>query len=236
LGSALPPNSIPSWWRTVLWAPSHPSNLAWKLAQVQHGRGRAEPLLDSYSRERSPVADAVLRNASTMLRLGTLRSPTAQRIRNLLVPLLASFGAVQSTILGTLSELDINYRSSPLSRETRRHRIGRAGIRAGDRAHDAALEDGRLFDVMRGTRHVLLLIAAAADGGGLAEIAAAAERAFPGLLATRVTSAAELCEQYAVRRPTAVVIRPDGYIGYIGDPASAEGVLGYLSGHLHPLP
>src|SRR5262249_444106 len=38
-------------------------NLAWKLALVQRGQGQAEPLLGSYSVERSAVGDHVLKNA-----------------------------------------------------------------------------------------------------------------------------------------------------------------------------
>jgi len=51
-------------------------NLAWKLALVQKGQGRAEPLLlQSYSVERSAVGDQVLRNAERFTTLATLRSP-----------------------------------------------------------------------------------------------------------------------------------------------------------------
>jgi 2-polyprenyl-6-methoxyphenol hydroxylase-like FAD-dependent oxidoreductase len=38
-------------------------NLAWKLALVQRGDGQAEPLLQSYSVERTAVGDQVLRKA-----------------------------------------------------------------------------------------------------------------------------------------------------------------------------
>src|SRR5262249_11317175 len=51
-------------------------NLAWKLALVVRGTCD-EPLLDSYSPERSKVGDAVLKATERLTRVGTLRNPLA---------------------------------------------------------------------------------------------------------------------------------------------------------------
>ncbi|MGH7787270.1 MAG: FAD-dependent monooxygenase, partial [Candidatus Binatia bacterium] len=94
-------------------------NLAWKLGLVVSRRGRADVLLDSYSAERSAVGDEVLRNAGAMTRLGTLRAPAAQHLRNRIMPLLASLGVVQAKAGELLTELAIHYRQSALSRDDR---------------------------------------------------------------------------------------------------------------------
>ena len=236
-------------------------NLAWKLALVQHGQGRAAVLLDSYDRERSAVGDEVLRNAGALTRFATLRQPTAQHIRNTLLPFFASLGFVQSTLRQTLSELAIHYRRSPLSRDERglgARLRAHGGVAAGDRAPDVAVVDGRtggptrLFGLCRGPRHCLLLCAGEVDGSdadrGLDEVGAAVQRAYPDLIDAFVVSGRDssgplprildaggaLCDTYAVRARAAVLIRPDGYIGYYGQPVEADRLLAHLATYLLP--
>jgi 2-polyprenyl-6-methoxyphenol hydroxylase-like FAD-dependent oxidoreductase len=57
------------------------ANLAWKLALVQQGLA-LPTLLDSYTAERGAVADMVLRHASLLTQVATLRNPLLQFIRN----------------------------------------------------------------------------------------------------------------------------------------------------------
>ncbi len=235
-------------------------NLAWKLALVARGRG-GDALLDSYSRERSAVGDEVLRNAGAMTRLATLRRPAAQHVRNTLVPLLASMGFVQTRMRETLTELAINYRNSPLSRDDRplSMRVRAHAVAAGDRAPDAAVVDTRsgavtrLFALCRTTRHCLLLCAGV-DGGGdargaLDALGTTVRRARADLVDAFLVSAApgdarpdtpllvevdgSLCDAYGVRKPTAVLIRPDGYIAYIGEPPEADRILAHMAAYLH---
>ena len=234
-------------------------NLAWKLALVVRGRG-GEALLDSYSRERSAVGDEVLRNAGAMTRLATLRRPAAQHIRNTLVPLLASMGFVQTRMRETLTELAINYRTSPLSRDDRplSMRLRAHAVGAGDRAPDAAVVDTRsgavtrLFALCRTTRHCLLLCAGM-DGdrgvrGALDALGTSIRRARADLVDAFLVSTApanarpetpllvevdgSLCDAYGVRKPIAVLIRPDGYIGYIGEPPEADRILAHMATYL----
>jgi 2-polyprenyl-6-methoxyphenol hydroxylase-like FAD-dependent oxidoreductase len=165
-------------------------NLAWKLALVQKGQGRAEPLLQSYSVERSAVGDQVLRNAERFTTLATLRSPVTRWLRNHLAPILGSFQFVQDKVRDDWFELSINYRHSPLSAE--RWPWLAPGLAAGDRLCDAPLvaaADGRratLFAEIQGaTRHTLLLLPGSREHGAISEllsIAADATGAFPDAL------------------------------------------------------
>jgi hypothetical protein len=69
--------------------------LAWKLALVVWGTCD-EPLLDSYSPESSKVGDAVLKATERLTRVGTLRNPLAQTVRNLAGHVIAGLGAVSA--------------------------------------------------------------------------------------------------------------------------------------------
>ena len=230
-------------------------NLAWKLGLVVSGRGRADVLLDSYSSERSAVGDEVLRNAGAMTRLGTLRAPAAQRLRNHILPLLASLGVVQAKAGDILSELAIQYRDSPLSRDDRglslrARALAGGGVVAGDRAPDALLLDPlsghptSVFAMLRGTRHRLLLLGA--DAAALDAVAEEVRAAHPNLIDACIISKAPaetrtplrldptgaLAAHYTVHGATGVLVRPDGYVAYYGQPLRVEDLLEHLATYL----
>lgn len=90
-------------------------NLAWKLALVQGERAAAEPLLSSYSIERSAVGHQVLVNAGRLTTLATLRSTVWQEVRNRVASLVFGLSPVRATMANTLAELSIGYPNSPLT-------------------------------------------------------------------------------------------------------------------------
>ena len=226
-------------------------NLAWKLALVQHGRGR-ETLLDTYQAERHPVGAMIVRGAGRVTRLATLRSPSAQRLRNRVIATVTRLPPLQRAIVDLLCEVSINYRGGPLSRDARRltarlaARLG--GVRAGERLPDAELRESsgaavRLFDLLHTDAHVLLVLAPDAAAAGIAaqlvmrygELLSAVLITRPGAPAPanglRVLHDpdAALHRSYGASLPTAVLVRPDGYVGYIGP---AGGVAEYLATYL----
>jgi 2-polyprenyl-6-methoxyphenol hydroxylase-like FAD-dependent oxidoreductase len=69
-------------------------NLAWKLALVIRNTCDNR-LLDSYSPERSAVGDEVLKQASRLTAVGTLKNSTLQSIRNLVGHFMFGLSAVQ---------------------------------------------------------------------------------------------------------------------------------------------
>ncbi len=166
-------------------------NLAWKLALVVRGVGQAEPLLASYSVERSAVGDQVLKAAEQFTTIATLRNPIAQAIRNHLAPIVTSFQFVQDKIRHQWWETSINYRESPLSAEDGTS-YGDA-LRAGDRMPDIKLdgvaggEASTLFKELDPTRHTLLLLPSGKDeqsSAELVEIAESVREKFPGVFQT----------------------------------------------------
>ncbi len=160
-------------------------NLAWKLAMVTQGRASAG-LLESYSSERSAVGEMVLRNASRLTDMVTLSHPAAQAARNLALRFLLGFHAVQDRMTTTMSEIEIGYSGSPLSRG--RH----AGTRLAPQDYD-----GPPPGMGDAARFVLF----AADKEKAAAIAAR----FPALLEPEPRTP-------PVPR-SLLIVRPDGYIG-----------------------
>ena len=106
-------------------------NLAWKLAMVYRGFAAAEPLLDSYSLERSAVGRQVLKDAGHLTALAIVRSGVLQSIRNHAASLFFGLWPVRKAMANKLAELSIGYPHSPL---TGVDRSGVPGPVAGDRA------------------------------------------------------------------------------------------------------
>lgn len=89
-------------------------NVAWKLALVHRGIG-GETLLNSYSQERSPIGDDVIRNTSRITKIATLRNPVAQLIRNVLAKGALGLDFTQEQARNTLAELNLHYEGSPIN-------------------------------------------------------------------------------------------------------------------------
>jgi len=195
-------------------------NLAWKLALVM--QGAAPPaLLDSYEAERRPVGEDVL--ARTIAETEAFRT--------------GARGGGENKLQG--AQLAISYRDSAWVSDE----AGTAmadGPQAGDRAPDAnglaQAEIGyplRLFDLLRGAGHVLLLrldhagdaeaardLAAglAARHGDLLRCYALAPAGqvldeIPGL-PLLTDAAGEFQRRYGGSGRAAWLVRPDGYLGY----------------------
>ena len=175
-------------------------NLGWKLAQVVKGIS-PESLLDTYHAERHPVAARVLRN--TMAQVALLRRN--DRIKALIdiISELLSMDEPRKRFAAMLSGLDIRYD------------LGEGHALLGRRMPDLDLMTAngplRLFTLLHGGRPVLL------DLGhpGRLDIAPWADRV--QLVSAEYAGAWELPAIGVVAAPTAVLIRPDGYVAWVGD-------------------
>jgi 2-polyprenyl-6-methoxyphenol hydroxylase-like FAD-dependent oxidoreductase len=178
-------------------------NLGWKLAfaAAQPGDGR---LLDSYDRERRPVARQVL--AMTHMAfwaeasLGPVPSSLRSRLAPLAAPLIPALIGRRHLIaeaVRLVSQLGMSYRHSPLSVEGTPRRG--SGPRAGDRLPDqlvcSAGRTIRLHDLLAGPGvHVLL-----------------DRDADPLLSADRFVSIHRLTSSPG---RGLIAVRPDGYVGF----------------------
>jgi 2-polyprenyl-6-methoxyphenol hydroxylase-like FAD-dependent oxidoreductase len=90
-------------------------NLAWKLALVAKGVCVEEPLLATYSTERSAIAKLVLEATGKATEMTVLRGGVKQAIRNHVASLLLGFAPVQHLMANVLSEVAVAYSESPLN-------------------------------------------------------------------------------------------------------------------------
>jgi 2-polyprenyl-6-methoxyphenol hydroxylase-like FAD-dependent oxidoreductase len=175
-------------------------NLGWKLAQVVHGTS-AESLLETYHAERHPVGARVLRNtmALTAVNRGEDRIGA---LRDMLSELLQMDGP-RKQYFAMMSGLDIYYD------------FGKGHPLLGRRMPDLDLvtADGplRVFTLLHDARPVLLNFA---EPGGF-DITPWADRV--QLIDAKYAGTWELPALGAVTAPTAVLIRPDGYVAWVGD-------------------
>jgi 2-polyprenyl-6-methoxyphenol hydroxylase-like FAD-dependent oxidoreductase len=93
-------------------------NLAWKLALVQRGICAAEPLLESYSLERSAVGKQVLEATGRATAIALMRGEIKQSIRNHVASLIFGLAPVRKKVAEVLTELSIGYPHSPLNAES----------------------------------------------------------------------------------------------------------------------
>jgi 2-polyprenyl-6-methoxyphenol hydroxylase-like FAD-dependent oxidoreductase len=190
-------------------------NLGWKLALACTGRAD-DRLLDSYEKERLPIARMVLRMTNRAFRVATAPSLVARfarlRVVPLLVPLVLRSAALRTAGFRIVAQLRIRYRRSPLSQEARPRM--RRGSRAGDRLPDLPVRQG-------GTRTSLhrliahpgfhLLLLGEADWE-LSRI----ERRWPGLIrSVRLTDRLAMAELGVHDLGAAhYLVRPDGHVSY----------------------
>jgi 2-polyprenyl-6-methoxyphenol hydroxylase-like FAD-dependent oxidoreductase len=175
-------------------------NLGWKLAQVVKGTS-PESLLDTYHAERHPVAARVLRNtmASIVLRREDERT---KALRDTMSELLA-MDEPRRRFAAMVSGLDIHYD------------LGEGHPLLGRRVPDLDLvtDKGtlRVFTLLHDARPVLLNF----GGPGGVDITPWVDRV--QLVDAKYIGTWELPALGVVTAPTAVLIRPDGYVTWVGD-------------------
>jgi 2-polyprenyl-6-methoxyphenol hydroxylase-like FAD-dependent oxidoreductase len=179
-------------------------NLGWKLAQVIHSAS-PESLLDTYHDERHPVAARALRH--TMAQTALQRQDERTKALLDVVSELAKMDEPRKKLVGIVSGLDIQYdfdEGHPL-----------LGRRMPDL--DLVSADGslRVFELLHGARPVLLNL----SEPGVFDVTAWAGRVQP--IDATYDGPWELPVIGTVVAPTAVLIRPDGYVAWVGEGTDA---------------
>ncbi|HEU0030368.1 MAG TPA: FAD-dependent monooxygenase [Kofleriaceae bacterium] len=180
-------------------------NLGWKLAQVVTGTS-PDALLDTYERERHPIAARVLRN--TMAQVALRRETDGIKALLDVMGELLRMDEPRKRFAAMMSGLDVRYELGP----------GDGHPLLGRRVPDLDLvtADGprRVFTLLHDARPVLLVL----DDRRL-DITPWADR-------VRVVHATyagpwELPVVGIVAAPSAVLIRPDGHVAWVGDGSDA---------------
>ncbi|HEY3740049.1 MAG TPA: FAD-dependent monooxygenase [Bryobacteraceae bacterium] len=174
-------------------------NLGWKLAQVIKGTS-PESLLDTYHAERHPVAARVLRN--TMAQVALLRTDERTNALRDTFSELIRMDEPRKRLAAELSGLDIHYD------------LGEGHALLGRRMPDLDLITAagplRVYTLLHRARPVLMNFS---EPGSL-------ETDRVQVIDAKYDGAWELPVLGTVTAPTAVLIRPDGYVAWAGDGSS----------------
>jgi 3-(3-hydroxy-phenyl)propionate hydroxylase len=175
-------------------------NLGWKLAQVVK-RTSPDGLLDTYHAERHPVGATVLRN--TMAQVALLRTDDHTNALREISAELLSMDEPRQRLGAMMSGLDVHYD------------LGEGHPLLGRRMPDLDLATAngplRVFSLLHDARPVLLDLG---EPGGL-DIAPWADRV--QLIGASYGGTWELPAIGTVTAPTAVLVRPDGHVAWVGD-------------------
>jgi 3-(3-hydroxy-phenyl)propionate hydroxylase len=175
-------------------------NLGWKLAQVVAGTAPPD-LLDTYHAERHPVAARALHYTMALTALGRGDDRTTA-LRETIADLL-DIAAARQRLAGLVSGLDIHYDlggDHPL-----------VGRRMPDLDLATASGPVRTYTLLHDARPVLVNLGEPGDF----DVSPSADRV--QVVDATYAGAWDLPALGVVPAPTAVLIRPDGYVAWVGD-------------------
>jgi hypothetical protein len=175
-------------------------NLGWKLAQVVH-QTAPDSLLDTYQAERHPVAARVLHN--TMAQIALMRADDRIEALRDTVSELLGMDEPRRRFAGMMSGLDIHYA------------LGEGHPLLGRRMPDLDLVTAggplRVFTLLHDARPVLLNLGEP-DGFDITPWADRVQS-----VDAEYVGPWELPVLGLVTAPTAVLVRPDGYVAWVGE-------------------
>ena len=180
-------------------------NLGWKLARVIRGTS-PESLLDTYHAERHPVAARVLRNTMAQVAL-TRTDDRTNALRDTVSELLA-LDEPRKRLAAEMTGLGIHYDLGP------GHPL--LGRRIPDLDLVVATGPLRLLTLLHDARPLLLNL----GEPGTFDIAPWSDRV--RLVDAGYSGAWELPALGAVAAPSAVLVRPDGYVAWVGERSQRE--------------
>jgi 3-(3-hydroxy-phenyl)propionate hydroxylase len=175
-------------------------NLGWKLAQVIHGTS-PDSLLDTYQAERHPIGARLLK--LTMAQTALMRGDERTKALHERMSELLKMDEPRKRYAAMMSGLDVHYdlgAGHPL-----------LGRRMPDLNLVTANGDLRVFTLLHKARPVLLNL----DEPGSLDISPWADRV--QLVDATYLGPWELPALGAVPAPAAALVRPDGYVAWVGD-------------------
>lgn len=197
-------------------------NLGWKLAQVVNGTS-AESLLDTYHAERHPVAARVLHNTLAQTALSR-PGERVDALRDIMSDLL-TLEKPRRQIAAMMNGLDIHYDLAP--------GVGPGHPLLGRRMPDLEVRTARgtvrVYTLLHEGRGVLLNLGTAITGtSGWSHRVDVVEAQY-----LEADGTFELPVIGMVDAPHAVLIRPDGYVAWVGD-STTTGLNGALQNWFGP--
>jgi 2-polyprenyl-6-methoxyphenol hydroxylase-like FAD-dependent oxidoreductase len=228
-------------------------NLAWKLALTLRGKAGDE-LLESYSHERTRVAEGVLAMTGRATKAITLRGALPRAVRERVISFASQFTGVQQRIGRSLAELSINYRTSPIVRDEwdgkNENTHGQDIPRGGDLVADTFVVTSSGPETIRhvlagGKHHLLLFVGHVTDAAELAKLRDEARAVLPEHATASVVTRGPLVEiregvlldqqgflhtRYGLDEgPAMLLVRPDHYVGLRSDRHDLDAVRAYFN-------
>jgi 2-polyprenyl-6-methoxyphenol hydroxylase-like FAD-dependent oxidoreductase len=208
-------------------------NLCWKLAMVMKGQAKPE-LLETYSEERIPIIQMVLKKTEATNDAIASKSRLFRSVFNHIAPWLVGMENVQDNAAEHMSQLALNYRESPLSVPG-----GSSGeLQAGDRLPDFPVtllhsegssetqpRPATIFGLLSPSFFTLLYCNIPDPAKTHSEVHGAIA---PWLHMMRGQLIAAIpgddrFKRYFGSSPLIILVRPDGYVAFIGsDNSSAK--------------
>lgn len=218
-------------------------NLGWKLALIQKGVA-SEELANSYHHERYPIAKSVLKKTRIMTQLATIKNPFLLGVRNYFLKSLNSFAFSKKKLLADLAEMTLSYAKSPIVKTLGK----KTKFKAGEYLINFLLIDSKnkeeklISDITRGIKHHLFIFTAYNEKKyfTVSDAVILLKQQLPGLLDIHIVfpkltqnwhsqfyidKNQNMHNCFAITEPTAVLIRPDKYIGLTQLPIKPEGLL-----------
>ena len=225
-------------------------NLAWKLALVLHGKARPQ-LLDSYGVERLRTDRGIVGLTHRATSVATIHNPVFNAIRRQVLKVGARFEGLQERIAGTMAQIEVHYRDSPIVRDVWPRLSSGSDLRAGERVPDFPLGDTCLYDLLTGAEHELLMFhgeKTSPEGlatlcriahdvadryGPLIELHSikpdGAPEGGPDVASKHVDPDLAMHRAFGASVASVVLVRPDGYIAFRNQPADPDALASYLT-------
>ena len=214
------------------------ANLAWKLAGVIN-KEFSPSILDTYARERMPVAKGLIRTTDRFFNLLTtdnyfIKGALNGFIRKRLMQYIG-YRTLQKWLLDRISQLAVNYRNNSLSV----HHSTATHVRAGDRlpflpVFDEKIKETTDLQAWCSKLGFTLIVIGELSPRALSLLAKWIKRSYPFNLSFYYLPPSEstkvIFETFEIKENArkAIIVRPDLYIGYINDVADLELIDIYL--------
>jgi len=208
-------------------------NLCWKLALVYNGHAKSD-LLDTYTEERHPVIERLLNTTEKATDAMNSQGAIAHQLMTHIAPLVLDFERARELGARTLSQVKIEYRSSPLSETYHAH----GELRAGDRVPDleVGIDAGdaapiSLHSILDPSRFTVLRI------GDASKPRPAADHPWVKTVCVQPPAGADAdhFKQTFGASGGLIAVRPDAYIGFIGRLDTDAELHDWLNRHFFPV-
>lgn len=214
-------------------------NLAWKLAMVIQKKATPE-LIDSFAKEREPIAHSVLKDTGRMTRMMISKNIFVDSFRRASLKIANRINKLQSRFINRISQLSLSYRHSNII--SYEHHYSRKSPKPGNRAPDVDYIDAnglpqRFNESLRGGNFHLVVFSGKTVKqkklDSMRALLAFVEKHYPDTIEPVVVSTNNTREllmgltkhnyvdqnhgihtRYRIDKPGVYLIRPDKYIAY----------------------